>query len=250
MSDGIASGVDFAASWATAASPPSTPRGHPRATTRVRAVWFAGGRRGSTVVRGARRGGGDGRRVLPARPVRPLGEVWIGGREVPGERFPERHAGARRAATRAGGIRIARRGELPERPQGDLLQAGPLLVDDARVVFDAAGRRGLQRRPEQFDSDITAAGIRARALGLSADGEGHRRGLRRPPLRGRRGPDDGRAGDDGCSTSARPRPSTWTAAARRRSSTAAICSTRPYSEQDQPAPESRPIVTALLFDPA
>ena len=24
---------------------------------------------------------------------------------------------------------------------------------------------------------------------------------------------------------------------------------RPYSEYDQPAPESRPVVTALLFDP-
>ena len=25
---------------------------------------------------------------------------------------------------------------------------------------------------------------------------------------------------------------------------------RPYSEHDQPAPESRPVVTALLFEPA
>src|SRR3954471_14997539 len=63
-------------------------------------------------------------------PFRPLGDLWMKGRRVSGERFSAPHDAVRPAlhATPAT-ISIARRDALPEHPDGDLLQAGPLLVD-------------------------------------------------------------------------------------------------------------------------
>jgi len=59
-------------------------------------------------------------------------------------------------------VRIARRDALPDRPAGDLLQAGPLLVDEGRIVFDpASDAEGFSVAAEQFDSDITAGAIHA-----------------------------------------------------------------------------------------
>src|SRR3954451_4609832 len=59
-------------------------------------------------------------------PFRPLGEVWIRGREVRGERFHAPYRGTRPALHATGGtVRIARRDALPDHPEGDLLQAGP-----------------------------------------------------------------------------------------------------------------------------
>ena len=45
---------------------------------------------------------------------------------------------------------------LPARPDGDLLQAGPLLVMDGRPVVDpASDAEGFRVGSQQFDSDIT-----------------------------------------------------------------------------------------------
>src|SRR4051794_18530989 len=64
-------------------------------------------------------------------PFRPLGEVRIGGEAVAHTPFPEPHRALRPALhVSDGGLVIARRGELPDAPDGDLLQAGPLLVED------------------------------------------------------------------------------------------------------------------------
>src|SRR4051812_2629021 len=91
-------------------------------------------------------------------PFRPLGELWLDGREVRGERFHPPYGAVRPALHAAhAGVRIARREALPECPSGDLLQAGPLLVDEGRIVFDpASDDEGFSVAAEQFDSDITA----------------------------------------------------------------------------------------------
>ncbi len=63
---------------------------------------------------------------------------------------------------------IVPRDELPRRPRGDLLQAGPLLVADGeRTCFAGGDPEGFAAASRQFDSDITAGpapagGARAR----------------------------------------------------------------------------------------
>ena len=72
---------------------------------------------------------------------------------------------------RGGVAAIAPRGELEPAPAGDLLQAGPLLVRDGRVVFSRADdAEGFSAGESQFDSDITAGRHPRAALGL-ADGQ-------------------------------------------------------------------------------
>ena len=180
-------------------------------------------------------------------PFRPLGEVWVDGREVRAERFHAPYDGVRPAlhATDAG-IRIARRETLPDRPEGDLLQAGPLLVEDGRIVFElGADAEGFSAASDQFDSDITAGRHPRAAIGL---GDGH---VTVVSCDGRRSLVDGgltmlelaetmhRLGcevamnlDGGGSTTMVHRGHLLN---------------RPYTEQDQPAPASRPIVTALVL---
>ena len=56
-----------------------------------------------------------------------------------------------------GGVaRIARRDRLGADPRGDLLQAGPLLVADGAVAYDAdADDEGFRAAAQQFDPDPT-----------------------------------------------------------------------------------------------
>jgi exopolysaccharide biosynthesis protein len=55
---------------------------------------------------------------------------------------------------------------LPAQPDGDLLQAGPLLVMDGRSVVDAATDiEGFRTGSRQFDSDITAGRYPRAAIG-------------------------------------------------------------------------------------
>jgi hypothetical protein len=63
--------------------------------------------------------------------------------------------------------RIAARTELPAEPRGDLLQAGPLLVRDGRVVLAPGDdAEGFSAGQAQFDSDITEGRHPRAALGL------------------------------------------------------------------------------------
>jgi hypothetical protein len=56
-----------------------------------------------------------------------------------------------------GHVRMARRDALGRGPRGDLLQAGPLLVADGRVVHvDGRDPEGFSAAAHQFQSDITA----------------------------------------------------------------------------------------------
>lgn len=87
----------------------------------------------------------------------PLGELWIAGERQSHIPFQAPwcnvrgtlHLGADR-------IRIDRRQMLPAQPDGDLLQAGPLLAMDGRPAVDpATDDEGFRAGSRQFDSDIT-----------------------------------------------------------------------------------------------
>jgi phosphodiester glycosidase len=223
--------------------------GHPLGETRVRAVlfrqprrldwWCAKNRVEEAVV------GGFYRR----EPFRPLGDVWLAGREMEGEPFPAATRHLRPALHASDGdIRIAPRGELPDEPGGDLLQAGPLLVRDGRVVFDReADAEGFSAGCDQFDSDITDGRHPRAAIGVGDSS------LWVLVCDGRRSRVD--AGltlhelaeamlDLGCHTAMNLDGGGSTTLVHRRH-----LLNRPYSEQDQAAPASRPIVTALLLEP-
>jgi uncharacterized protein YigE (DUF2233 family) len=88
---------------------------------------------------------------------RPLGEVWIAGERQPHVPFDGPWHSIRAALhVSAERISIDRRYRLPAQPDGDLLQAGPLLVSGGRPVVDiAADSEGFRAGSRQFDSDIT-----------------------------------------------------------------------------------------------
>jgi Phosphodiester glycosidase len=67
-----------------------------------------------------------------------------------------------------GAVRLRSRAELEAAPAGDLLQAGPLLLRDGRLVV-AGDREGFGAGAHQFDSDITAGRYPRAALGLTGD---------------------------------------------------------------------------------
>jgi hypothetical protein len=182
-------------------------------------------------------------------PYRPLGELWIDGR-------PERHEpiaapyGERRASVvvEDGVVSLQERGAAPEQPTGDLVQAGPMLVADGAVVFDGdADHEGFSGAAGQFDSDITEGRYPRAALGISAGS------LVAAACDGRRSNVDGGLTmlelaevmlelgsesainlDGGGSTTLVHRGHLLN---------------RPYSTQDQPAPASRRVVSALAFEP-
>jgi hypothetical protein len=101
---------------------------------------------------------------------RPLGELRTSG--IARETVPfDAPWDAVRACVLAadGEVTIARRGDLPGGPRGDLLQAGPLLVaGGARCV--AGDPEGFSAAAGQFDSDITAGRYPRAALALCGRG--------------------------------------------------------------------------------
>jgi hypothetical protein len=181
-------------------------------------------------------------------PYRPLGELWIDGRPLAHEPVAAPYA-AHRASVMIdeGEVRLVERGAVPARPSGDLVQAGPLLVADGRIVFDpAVDGEGFSAGAEQFDSDITDGRYPHAALGVSSES------LVTVACDGRRSNVDGGLSllelaqvlvelgaesainlDGGGSTTLVHRGHLLN---------------RPYSTQDQPAPESRGVVTALAFE--
>lgn len=98
-----------------------------------------------------------------------LGELWISGRRLPSVPF-DSPWDERRACLHAEGdqLRLAPRSALAPAPGGDLLQAGPLLVDAGRAVVEG-DQEGFSAGAGQFDSDITRGRYPRAALGL-ADG--------------------------------------------------------------------------------
>jgi hypothetical protein len=182
-------------------------------------------------------------------PYRPLGEVWIDGSPAAHEPIAALYGERRGSVMIDGGVvRLQERSAAPARPAGDLLVAGPLLLVDAEIAYDAAtDREGFSAGAAQFDSDITLGRHPRAALGVSAES------LVAVACDGRRSDVDGGLSmlelaevmlelgaehainlDGGGSTTLVHRGHLLN---------------RPYSTQDQPAPASRPIVTALVFEP-
>jgi hypothetical protein len=100
----------------------------------------------------------------------PLGELRIAGEPLAHVPFDAPWDRERACLHVDGDIRFAPRGELGEAPEGDVLQAGPLLVRDGQSHVDpGADPEGFSAGAHQFDSDITAGRYPRAALGL-ADG--------------------------------------------------------------------------------
>jgi hypothetical protein len=181
-------------------------------------------------------------------PYRPLGDLWIDGRPVVHEPVAAPYA-ARRASVVIddGGVQLVERGAAPARPLGDLVQAGPLLVAGGKIVFDAvADREGFSTGAGQFDSDITDGRYPRAALGVSSES------LLTLACDGRRSNVDG-----GLSLLELAQAMVELGAESAINLDGGGSATlvhrghllnRPYSSQDQPAPESRPVVTALALE--
>ena len=221
---------------------------HPRHSARVRVVhfprtehldvWCTGNEVDEAIIGG----------FFVRDPYRPLGDLSIGGRPVPHEPIVAPYASRRACVVvEDGDIRLAAREDVSAAPPGDLVHAGPLLLREGAVVFDEEDdREGFSAGAGQFDSDITkgrhpraALGVSARfLLAVACDGRRSRidGGLSMPELADvmvELGAESAINLDGGGST---------TLVHRRH------LLNRPYSTQDQPAPESRPIVSALVFE--
>jgi hypothetical protein len=181
-------------------------------------------------------------------PFRPLGDVMTGGRAFASEPFAAPY-GPRRAALHAsdGAIRIAPRADLGDVSDGDLVQAGPMLVARGRIAFDgSADHEGFSAASGQFDSDITEGRHPRAAIGVSE------RDLYLVTCDGRRsGVDAGLTLGElaefmlalGCVDAMNLDGGGSTTLVHR-----GHLLNRPYSEQDQPAPASRPIVSAIVVE--
>ena len=180
-------------------------------------------------------------------PYRPLGEVRIGGEPISHEPIAEPWGPLRACVHIDGSVRLGPRGELGAELAGDLVLAGPLLVRDGRSVIDGEDREGFSAGASQFDSDITAERHPRCAFGVGDDE------LLAVCCDGRR------SGVDGGLDLAELARLLISFGAREAinldgGGSATLVHrghllNRPYSNYDQPAPESRPVVTALLFDP-
>jgi hypothetical protein len=222
---------------------------HPRRSTRARVVYFP---RPQRLDVWCRKNGVEEAVVggfFLRDPYRPLGELWIDGLPAPHEPVAAPFA-ARRGSVVIddGGVRLVERGAAPAQPPGDLVQAGPLLVADGTIVFDAnEDREGFSAGAGQFDSDITRGRYPRSALGISSES------LVAVACDGRRSNVDGGLSmlelaevmvelgvesainlDGGGSATLVHRGHLLN---------------RPYSTQDQPAPASRTVVSALAFEP-
>ena len=221
---------------------------HPLATTRVSVVhfaeparldvWCAATGHEEAIVAG----------FYVRDPFRPLGEVRVGGAPVEHEPVPAPWDVARACVHVDGAVRIAARRELGAEPGGDLVQAGPLLVHEGRSVIDGSDPEGFSAGSAQFDSDIAVGRYPRCALGVGEHEliavccDGRRSGV-----------------DAGLELAELARLMISFGAREAINLDGGGSATlvhrghllnRPYSTDDQPAPESRPIVTALLLDPA
>jgi hypothetical protein len=217
---------------------------HP-AGTPVRVIFFPRGERldvwgvrnhvGEAIVAG----------FFLREPYRPLGAVRVGGRAIRHTPVEAPYAGVRACvASDDDGVRIGPRDALGE-PR-DLVQAGPLLVAGGALAFDPeADREGFSAASGQFDSDITADRHPRAALGVSGDEvialacDGRRTGvdaglsmLELAQLMLELGAESAINLDGGGSTTLVHRGHLLN---------------RPYPSQDQPAPGTRAVVTALAL---
>ena len=222
---------------------------HPVRATGVRVVFFPRPRRldvwcHTSGVEEAVVGG-----FFVRDPYRPLGEVWVDGRAIGHEPAAAPYAQRRACVVSDGdGVRILAREDVANGVRGDLVQAGPLLVADGAVAFDPeADHEGFSAGAEQFDSDITQDRHPRAALGLSEEAvvvvacDGRRTNV-----------------DAGLFLEELARVMVDLGAERAINLDGGGSTTlvhrghllnRPYQSQDQPAPETRRVVTALAVEP-
>lgn len=114
---------------------------------------------------------------------RPLGELRRDGRPLDFESFAHPWGAVRGCLhVEGGGVRIAPRDQLDPEPAGDLLQAGPFLVQAGQVVLADSDPEGFSAGAHQFDSDITdgrypraaLATAGERLLAVACDGRNRR----------------------------------------------------------------------------
>jgi Phosphodiester glycosidase len=221
---------------------------HPRQATRVRVAcfeqpqrldhWCAANGCEEAIVAG----------FFVRDPWRPLGEVRIGGEPVAHEPIAAPFGPVRSCVHLEpdGAVVLAPRCEIAADPAGDLIQAGPRLVAAGRAVVDDEDAEGFSAGCGQFDSDITAERHPRCALGINEKEmfavccDGRRTGVdagldlaELARLLVSLGATDAINLDGGGSATLVHRGHLLN---------------RPYSSVDQPGPESRPVVTALLFD--
>ena len=144
---------------------------YPLAGTRVSVVAFPTPRRLADWCREA----GAEHAIVAGFFVRPegtpLGELRIGGTPMDHEPFASPWGGRRGCVVIDGGtVSIDARPAFPESPDGDLLEAGPMLVRNGFSVLDGVDDpEGFSSASEQFDSDITRGRYPRAALGISPD---------------------------------------------------------------------------------
>jgi Phosphodiester glycosidase len=220
---------------------------YPRARTRLRVHHFPRLERlqhwcRHTRVREAIAGGFF---VRPRGPA--LGEVWVGGERMYTQPFRPPFDRLRAAVSAdEDGVAIAPRRELGSQPAGDLLQAGPLLVADGRIVVDHCDPEGFSTDAAHFDSDITRGRYPRTAFGVSdehligvvCDGRRSNRdsGLTLHELAELLLDLDAHSAinlDGGGSSALVHRGRQWN---------------QPYEGQDVRAEDARPVATALIFD--
>jgi exopolysaccharide biosynthesis protein len=222
---------------------------HPLRATGARVLFFPRPRRLDVWCRASRVEEAVVGGFFVRAPYRPLGEVWVEGRAIHHEPAPAPFAQRRACVVSDGdGVRILAREDVADGVRGDLVQAGPLLVADGAVAFDPeTDHEGFSAGAEQFDSDITAERHPRAALGLAGDAlvvvacDGRRSrvdaGLSMLELAGIMvdlGAERAINLDGGGSTTLVHRGHLLN---------------RPYSDQDQPAPQTRRVVTARAFEP-
>src|SRR4051794_30215046 len=98
----------------------------------------------------------------------PPGDLRIDGRPMASGAFDARWNRVRACVhIDAGEVSLWPRVELPPEPEGDLLQAGPMLVRNGAVVFrPGTDDEGFSAGARQFDSDITVGRHPRAALGV------------------------------------------------------------------------------------
>lgn len=99
----------------------------------------------------------------------PLGDLRIDGRDLPTRPFDAPWDRIRACVhSQDGEVALCSRIELAEKPGGDLIQAGPMLVrDGVRLVESGVDPEGFSAGSGQFDSDITVGRYPRAALGIS-----------------------------------------------------------------------------------
>jgi len=223
---------------------------YPRTSTRARVVYFPRPERLDLWYRRSSVEEAVVAGFFVRDPYRPLGELWIDGRLERHEPVEALYA-ARRGSVVIddGSVRLVERAAAPARPRGDLVQAGPLLVAEGTIVFDPGDdREGFSAGAGQFDSDITDGRYPRAALGVSSES------LIALACDGRRSRVDGGLSMVELSQAMLELGAESAINLDGGGSTTLVhrghLLNRPYSTQDQPAPASRKVVTALTFETA